>query len=394
VTDSAANAILDNNACVSRRDVDHRFMRMAARLAVRGHGGAEPNPPVGCVIVDRDGAVLGSGHHRRFGGPHAEVVALREAGPSARGATVYLTLEPCSHVGKTPPCTEALIDAGVRRVVIARRDPNPIAAGGVDRLTSGGVEVDLLPDCEPAIAVTDPFVYRVRSGLPWLTAKWAQTIDGRIATRTGESKWISSEMSRRMVHRERGRVDAILTGIGTALADDPLLTARDVRVRRTARRIVVDPDLRLPLDAKLVMTARETPTIVACRESAMTERADHTDALRDAGVTIHTIVSDAPELPLPALLRVLVDEYDATNVLVEAGPGLLGSLFRQKLVREAWVFIGPLLLGDDEAMTCASVGEAPHLIDGTSMSLISHRRRGDDVVLRYRVTDRTASRGG
>ena len=160
-------------------------MTAAARLAVRGRGGAEPNPIVGCLIVSAEGAVVGWGYHRRFGGPHAEINALRRAGERARGATAYVTLEPCSHTGKTPPCTEALIAAGIARLVIARRDPNPIAAGGVDRLRGAGIQVDLLGDCEPAIAIADPFAHRVRSGLPWVIAKWAQTVDGRIATRSG-----------------------------------------------------------------------------------------------------------------------------------------------------------------------------------------------------------------
>ena len=247
-----------HNTCVHRDDL--RYLHIAARLALRGHGGTEPNPIVGCLIVSPRDEIVGWGYHRQCGQAHAEVHALGRAGPRAAGATAYITLEPCNHFGRTPPCTEALIKAGVAKVVIARRDPNPIAAGGLDRLREAGIEVVIADDCELAMRITDGFARRVRSGLPWVIAKWAQTLDGRIATGSGESRWISNEASRRMVHRERGRVDAILTGIGTVLSDDPLLTARDVRIRRVARRIVIDPHLKTPLDAKLVQTADRFPT--------------------------------------------------------------------------------------------------------------------------------------
>ena len=360
-------------------------MTAAARLAVRGRGGAEPNPIVGCLIVSAEGAVVGWGYHRRFGGPHAEINALRRAGERARGATAYVTLEPCSHTGKTPPCTEALIAAGIARLVIARRDPNPIAAGGVDRLRGAGIQVDLLADCEAAIAITDPFAHRVRSGLPWVIAKWAQTLDGRIATRSGESQWISGEVSRRLVHRERGRVDAIVTGIGTVLADDPMLTAREVRVRRLARRVVIDPQLQTPAEAKIVMTARDVPTIIACDEKVLESETSKHAKLQAAGVELIGFPVENGELALAPLMRRLVEEYDATNVLVEAGPGLLAHLFKQKLIREAWVFIAPLLLGDEQAASCLTGREAPRLTDGLKLKLITHRTRGADAVLRYRV---------
>ncbi|MDY7110600.1 MAG: bifunctional diaminohydroxyphosphoribosylaminopyrimidine deaminase/5-amino-6-(5-phosphoribosylamino)uracil reductase RibD [Planctomycetota bacterium] len=369
----------------TQRKIDEAHMTAAARLAIRGRGGAEPNPPVGCLIVSPENRVVGWGYHRRFGGPHAEVHALRRAGARARGATAYVTLEPCSHTGKTPPCTEALIEAGIGRVVIARRDPNPIAAGGVDRLRAAGLQVDLLPDCEPAVAVTDPFAHRVRSGLPWVIAKWAQTLDGRVATREGKSRWISGEVSRRMVHRERGRVDAILTGIGTVLADDPLLTAREVRVRRLARRVVIDPLLRTPPDAQIVTTAKDMATIIACDEKALEDEHPKRARMRAAGVELIGLPVEGGELSVTPLMRRLVEEYNTTNVLVEAGPRLLAHLLRQNLVKEAWVFVAPLLLGDDAAVACLTGREAPRLTDGLTLSLVSQRRRGGDAVLRYRV---------
>jgi len=374
------------------RATDLAHLHHAARLAFRGHGGAEPNPLVGCVVVVASGEVVGWGYHRRCGGPHAERVALGRAGSNARGATVYLTLEPCSHTGQTPPCTQLLIDSGVARVVIARRDPNPLAAGGADRLRAAGIEVDVVGEEPAAVAVSDPFVQRVTSGLPWVVVKWAQTLDGRIATRSGESRWISNESSRRLVHRERGRVDAILTGIGTVLRDDPLLTARDVRRRRIARRVVIDPDLETPTTAKLVQTIAEAPTTIACAPHML--ETDQAATLRAAGVELLGIASEAAGLPLEPVLRELVNRHDITNVLVEAGPGLLRRLFEPGLVNEAWVFVSPLLLGDEEAVPPIKGLTAARLTDGITMGHPYVRQRGGDVILRYRVGDEQGARAG
>ncbi|MCI0363709.1 MAG: bifunctional diaminohydroxyphosphoribosylaminopyrimidine deaminase/5-amino-6-(5-phosphoribosylamino)uracil reductase RibD [Phycisphaerales bacterium] len=364
---------------------DLAYLRMAARLALRGHGGAEPNPLVGCVIVCREGSIVGWGYHRRFGGPHAEVVALQRAGSRARTATLYCTLEPCNHAGKTGPCTEAIIRAGIARVVVARRDPNQLAAGGMERLRSAGIRVDLNEECQPAIAVSDPFVHGVRTGLPWVTVKWAQTVDGKIATRTGASQWISNAASRKLVHRERGRVDAILTGIGTVLRDNPTLTARDVRIRRIARRIVIDPKFRIPLTATLCTTTRIAPTIIVCRNDALEGQPAKAKPARDLGVDLVGFPVEGECLSLPAILRQLAAQWDLSHLLVEAGPGLVSRLFRQRLVNEAWVFIGPLLLGDEQAKSSIVGMTVDELTDGTKLNLARVRRRGDDVILRYRV---------
>jgi diaminohydroxyphosphoribosylaminopyrimidine deaminase/5-amino-6-(5-phosphoribosylamino)uracil reductase len=369
---------------------DLRHMRHAARLALRGHGGAEPNPMVGCVIVSPppDSRVIGWGYHRRCGEGHAERIALDRAGDRAQGATAYVTLEPCSHHGRTPPCTDALIEAGIRRVVMARRDPNPTASGGADRLRAAGIAVELV-DCPHAAAVSDPFVHRIQTGLPWVIAKWAQTIDGKIATRHGESKWISSARSRGMVHRERGRVDAILTGIGTVLADDPLLTARGVRRRRIARRVVIDPQLRIPPHAHLIGSIDQASLTVACSERAIAARPDHAADLQRAGVELLGLPpsrrSDADELPLGELLRELVKRHDVTNVLVEAGTGLLSRLLQENLVNEAWVFIAPLVLGDADSMSAVAGNEITSLADGSRWRLADTRLRRGDIVARYRV---------
>src|SRR5688500_6693810 len=206
---------------------DERGMRQALALATRGRGAVEPNPMVGAVVLSADGRLVGEGYHERFGGPHAEVIALATAGEGSRGGTLYVTLEPCCHHGKTPPCTDAVLRSGVRRVVAAMADPFPkVAGGGLRVLRDAGLEVHVGPCGAEAGRLNAPYLKLVRTGRPWVHLKWAMTLDGRIATRTGDSKWISSEASRAKVHDLRGRVDAVVVGRGTVIADDPLLTAR------------------------------------------------------------------------------------------------------------------------------------------------------------------------
>ena len=371
---------------------DRRYLSMAARLALRGHGGAEPNPLVGCVIVSGSDEVVGWGYHRRCGGPHAEILALGRAASRARGATVYLTLEPCNHLGRTGPCSEALIAAGVARVVYARDEPDDVARGGAARLRSEGIRTDRCETCRDAVRVGDPFVRRILTGMPWVVAKWAQTLDGRIATRTGESRWISNSASRRLVHQERGRVDMILTGIGTVKRDDPMLTARGVRIRRVARRVVIDPELDIAADRRLVTTTAAAPTVVACGEDRLRADADRTAALRRAGVDLLGVPRTGGELPLEAVLKELVLRYQATHVLVEAGPGLLGRLFAERLVNEAWVFVAPVIFGDEQTVPCVGGLTVHALTDGSDLELWNVRSRGGDLVLRYGVTGRPAPR--
>lgn len=367
----------------SRRDTE--YLRQAARLAIRGHGRVEPNPLVGCLIVDDyDDEIVGWGYHRKFGDAHAEIEALRRAGDRASGATCFVTLEPCSHTGKTGPCADALIEAGVRRVVIGRRDSTAEAAGGAERLADAGVDVCICDHDLHVHSVTEPFFHRVATKRPWVVAKWAQTLDGRIATRTGDSQWISSARSRAMVHRQRGRVDIILTGIGSVLHDDPLLTARCRTVRRTARRVVIDADLEIPIDSKLVQTANQTPVVVFCTDDTLAHRGSRASALRDRGVAV-IACSTGDQVALDRVIDVLAEQYSAATVLVEAGAGLLGRLFEQSLINEAWVFIGPQLLGDELALPVARGRVVQHLIEGVSLKLLDHRRRGDDVMVRYVV---------
>lgn len=321
-------------------------MQHALALARRGLGAVEPNPAVGAVVVDDRLERLGEGWHQEFGGPHAEIHALRQAGEHSRGATLFVTLEPCCHFGKTPPCTKAIIAAGVRRVVAATTDPNPRVAGrGLEELARAGiaVEVGLLRD--DADALIAPFRKLITTGRPWTIAKWAMTLDGKLATSTGDSRWISQAASRKLVHELRGRMDAIVVGIGTVLADDPLLTARPAGPR-TALRVVVDSQARLPVDSQLVATARDVPVLTAVSSTAPAEQCA---ALRQQGVEVYECPTDsAGRISLPALW----DEFGRrrlTNVLVEGGNRLLGSVFDERLVDEVYAFVAPKIVGGTSA---------------------------------------------
>jgi diaminohydroxyphosphoribosylaminopyrimidine deaminase/5-amino-6-(5-phosphoribosylamino)uracil reductase len=369
------------------------MLDLAARLALRGNGYVEPNPMVGAVIA-REGEILGMGHHRKFGGLHAEREALadcRRRGNDPRGSTIYVTLEPCKHFGKQPPCTDALIEAGIARVVYARPDPAEASGGGAALLRQRGIACELSDESRLAISISDPFVRRFQTGLPWVIAKWAQTIDGRVATRTGESKWISGEASRRRVHRLRARVDAVLTGIGTVLADDPLLTARGVEVRRVAQRIVVDAGARLPLESALVKTAGETPTILACAKADSPDESARQSALAARGVQLMTL----PEVQRPSgergvdlrtLLVRLARDLGVATVMIETGPRLLGSFFDADLVDEAVVHVAGMLIGDEQAKSAAAGRVVPKLADARMFALHRVRPVSGDVELVYRRT--------
>ena len=322
------------------------FMRRALRLAARGRGRVEPNPMVGCVIA-RHGRILGEGYHRKFGGPHAEIDALRRCELNTRAATFYVTLEPCCVTGKTPPCTDALIAAGPRRVVAAVRDPNPRIRGrGLRALRRAGIRVEVGVLAREAADLIAPYAKLTRHKRPWVILKWAQSIDGRIATRCGDARWISDKDMRAHAQRTRADLDAIIVGSGTVLADDPALTCRIIRPRRVATRVVLDSRLRTPARARLVRTARKVPTWVFCGGGAPRVRAR---ALEQAGCVIHRVPTDDGNLSLAAVLDVL-GQRDMTNVLVEGGGRLLGRFFDQRLADELHVYIAPLLIGGRDAV--------------------------------------------
>jgi diaminohydroxyphosphoribosylaminopyrimidine deaminase/5-amino-6-(5-phosphoribosylamino)uracil reductase len=328
---------------------DREWMRRALALAQRGWGRVAPNPLVGCVIV-RDGTLVGEGWHTEYGRPHAEVEALRAAGEAARGATAYVTLEPCSHSGKTPPCTSALASAGVARVVFAAADPNPKAAGGAEVLRSAGVEV--VGGVEEDAARDGNFAFfhahSPRSAIrPYVALKLALTLDARVADRDGRSVWITGEEARAEVHRLRAGFDAVAVGVGTALADDPLLTVRGaVEPRVPPVRVVFDRSLRLPAESKLVQSATDVPVWVVGRADAPAE--DRT-ALEAHGVRI--LAAKSTEEGLRRLA-----ENGVRSLLVEGGAGLASALLDAGAVDRLFIFYAPLLLGPQGLPAFGGVG--------------------------------------
>ncbi len=328
-------------------EVDQCHMQHALRLAMRGQGFVEPNPLVGCVIaVDRQ--VVSEGWHQQFGGPHAEVVALRAAaGQDLSLATMYVTLEPCAHHGKTPPCVDAIVSAGIRRLFVAQEDPFPaVSSEGVKRLRNKGVDVSIGLLSDQARQLNAPYLKLLGHNRPWVLAKWAMSLDGKIATRTGSSKWITNHRAREIVHRLRGRMDAIIIGRQTAARDDPRLTARPPGPR-IAARVVLDSQARLNPRSQLVRTARQTPVIVAVGPDAS---ARSCDMLRQAGCEIVTCQqTDANQRPTE-----LLDELGKrrmTNVLLEGGADTLGSFLDGQLINEAHVFLAPKLIGGATAVS-------------------------------------------
>jgi diaminohydroxyphosphoribosylaminopyrimidine deaminase/5-amino-6-(5-phosphoribosylamino)uracil reductase len=361
-------------------DFDVQCMRRALELAEQGRGHVEPNPLVGAVVV-RDGRRVGEGWHQRYGDPHAEVHALAAAGEAARGATLYVTLEPCCHHGKTPPCTEAVLRAGIARVVAAMTDPFPQVAGqGAAQLRAAGVRVEFgLLETE-ARRLNAPYLHLLGTGRPYVHAKWAMTLDGKIATRTGDSKWISNEASRRRVHALRGRMDAILVGIGTVLADDPLLTARPPGPR-TPTRLVLDSYGRLPLTSQLARTARDVPTVVV---TAGPLPAPHAEALRSCGCELLALPREGDWPAVRALLEEL-GRRRWTNLLVEGGSAVLGSFLDAGALNEIHVFLALRLVGGRDALTPVGGRGTERMHDALALAEWEVERIDGDVLLHGRI---------
>jgi diaminohydroxyphosphoribosylaminopyrimidine deaminase/5-amino-6-(5-phosphoribosylamino)uracil reductase len=358
---------------------DEDWMRRALEWSARGRGWTSPRPSVGCVLV-RDGRVLGGGHTQPGdGNPHAEIVALnaaREAGEEVRGATAYVTLEPCSHYATTPPCTNALIAAGVRRVVCGVEDPNPAVSGrGFAQLREAGIEVVsgvLAAQCRRA---QEQFLKHITQHLPFTTLKFAASLDGRIALPSGESQWISGAASRRRAHQLRHEHDAVLIGIGTALADDPQLNVRLEGEWKQPARIVLDSRARLPLHAKLLQDTQSTPLLIAVTPDAPRERVQ---ALEARGAQILEAPAQGGRVDLEQLWPLLY-EHGVCSVLVEGGPTVLGALLRAKLADKLVAFIAPLLLGDGlpavQGFRVAKLADAPRLLE------VENETCGDDMLL-------------
>jgi len=322
-------------------DFELEMMKRAIRLAERGRGRVEPNPLVGAVIVSGR-RIVAEGRHERFGGPHAEIVALRKAGRAARGATMFVTLEPCSHYGKTPPCADAIIEAGLARVVAAMRDPfRSVSGRGFARLRRAGIDVSVGLCRDEALKLNAPYLKRLRTGLPFVTVKYAMTADGRIATATGHSRWISGEESRRLVHRMRALHNCVMVGLGTVLADDPELTVRLARGPNPLR-VVADSFGETPPNCRLVRTAREVPTIVATVRRAP---AGWAAKLESAGVEVLRLPSRNGHVELEALMRALGDR-GVTTVFCEGGAKLSGALLKRGLADRLVVFMAPKLCLD------------------------------------------------
>lgn len=349
-------------------------MARALALAARGRGWVEPNPMVGAVVV-RDGTIVGEGWHERFGQTHAEVNALRQAGDRAMGGTLYVTLEPCSHFGKTPPCADAVIAAGVSRVVAAMLDPFPQVSGrGAEQLRAAGIAVDIGVGELAARRLNAPYLKRLATGRPWVHVKWAMTLDGKIATRTGESKWISGEAARARVHELRGRMDAIIVGKGTLFADDPLLTARPPGPRTATRVVLTSTAHGMPSSCRLLDTVADAPVLVATTAAA----AQELSAWRERGAEVVTFPPTDPGLDVGLVLTEL-GRRGMTNVLVEGGADTLGRFRDAGEIDEVHAFISPKLFGGSAAPSPVGGSGIAHLGEALKLAEWTVERVGDDV---------------
>lgn len=357
---------------------DSVFMRMAVTLARKGLGRTGPNPPVGAVIV-QSGVVVGRGYHRRAGEPHAEVIALAEAGDRARGATLYVTLEPCTHQGRTPPCCDALIRSGVRRVVVGARDPNPNVSGrGLELLAQHGLETQSGVEEAACAELIAAFRKHVTSGLPLVTLKLAASLDGRIATASGQSRWITGEAARRKVHQLRNEVDAVMVGAGTVIADDPLLTCR-ARGGRDPLRIIVDGRLRVPLTARVLTTGSAARTLIATtrRDSRALAPFERT------GARVTVLRGHRGVFPIRSLLALLGKE-GIMSVMIEGGATLAAAALREGVVDRLICFFAPKIIGGDGLPMIGALG-IRKLTGALQVSDMTLSRVGKDWMIRATV---------
>ena len=367
-------------------------MQLALELARRGRGAVEPNPTVGAVLV-RQGQVIGQGWHRQFGGPHAEVEAIadaRAAGHDPAGSTLVVTLEPCCHQGKTPPCTQAIIEAKIAIVVAAMVDPfEPVRGKGLEALRRRGIEVIEGVGQEPARRLLEAYTKLRTIGRPWVICKWAQTLDGRIAARTGHSRWISGEASRRRVHEMRGGCDGVAVGAGTVLADNPLLTNRSGSGRQPAR-VVLDDALNISLASRLVGSIDQAPLLVATTPAALAAKPPHAQALRARGAEVLELPPGAGGVDLGALLDEL-GRRQWTRLMVEGGSAVLGSFIRQNLCDELAVFLAPRLLGGREGLPCITWPEANTIDHAWALPGPEVERIDGDLLLTFRLAENSKS---
>ena len=364
-------------------------MLHAIEIARGGFGFVEPNPMVGAIVVSETGELIAEGFHQKFGGAHAEVHAIRAAGSQTRGADLFVSLEPCSHFGKTPPCADAVIEAGFRRVVIGCQDPAPHVAGrGIQKLLDAGISVEVGVCHAEAKQLIGPFETLMLHQRPWVHAKWAMTLDGRIASRTGHSKWISCEASRAWVHDLRGRVDAIITGSGTVRADDPLLTARPAGHRRALRVIIDSTGESLTSDCQLMKTIPQWPVLVCVSKRCSAKLKER---LKSLGAEVFQTESQ-DSVDVESVLREL-GRRQFTHVLVESGPRLLGAFFDANLIDEIHAFIAPKLLGGTNAHAPIGGDGLAEIPSRANLEFLQSRTIGNDVLIEATVSRKTTSAG-
>ncbi len=359
--------------------MDHQyFMKMALDLARQGEGSTSPNPMVGAVVV-KDGRILGRGYHQAAGGPHAEVHALDAAGEHATGATLYVTLEPCNHTGRTPPCTGRILEAGITHVVAAMKDPNgKVAGGGLELLKRNGIRVTLGVCEKQAVKLNEAFIKFVGTGTPFVMTKCAATLDGRIATRTGDSRWVTGDSARQFVHRLRHRVDAIMVGINTIRTDDPSLTTRLTdRQGRDPVRIVLDSHLSIPVDARVLRQSSAAPAIVVAGPQAPVNKKK---ALEKTGARVIESPLKNNLIDLAALMH-QIGAMQLTSLLIEGGGRVLASAFSAGIVDKVYFFYAPRILGGDDGIPICRGPGAEFMSQCVAVKDIAVRRFGDDVLI-------------
>ena len=367
-----------------KKDINEKYMNIAIELAEKARGRTSPNPLVGAVLI-KNGEIVGKGYHRKKGSHHAEVEAINSCQTSLDEATMYVTLEPCCFYGHTPPCTIAILNSGIKKVIVGRIDPNPRVNGkGIRELKEGGVEVEVGFLQDEISRQNEIYIKYITEKIPFIALKMAISLDGKMCTKTKDSKWITSDISRKYVHEIRSQFDSVLTGVGTVLIDDPLLTVRYGNVKRNPIRIVVDSRLKIPLDSKLFKTIDESRLIIATTKYYNKEKAKEIDEL---GGEILFVNSDENEniklkkgINLKELLKTL-GEKEITSVLIEAGPTLSTSFIKQDLVDKFHIFIAPMIIGGYNSFQTIGDLEITRIVDTKKLNFSKVERIGDDVLI-------------
>lgn len=362
----------------SEKNDDNYYMKLALNLAVKGQGFVNPNPLVGAVIV-KNGEIVGSGYHKMFGGPHAEVYALREAGKNAKGARLYVTLEPCSHYGKTPPCAKAIIESGIKRVIVGSLDPNPLVSGkGIKMLKNANIEVTTGIMRDKVIKMNEIFIKYITEKIPFVIMKSAVTLDGKIATASGQSKWITSESSRKIVHKIRNRVMAIMVGIGTIIKDNPLLTTRLEVKCKNPKAVIVDSKLSIPLDSKVFTASEDREIIIGCTDNFDKNKYD---VLTKMGVNIIICPKDDENrVDLVYLIKKLGD-MGIDSILIEGGGNLNFSALKSGIVDKVMYFIAPKIFGGENSKTSVEGEGIKDIRDEIKLNNSYIQKIGKDIII-------------